>query len=207
MKISFSKLICLVVACLLVQSHLVHGVQVLPRVQTTVEYMEPGIGGFASAIGHAMAVRKENKQRKERALSQVKAILKGYSVENHEYYMQLIAESPELSYSFKLGLISIYNEYRHLRDDLDKSFSSLYLQWAKEIVNNHEASLSDLVEIMPYLNPHDTQDRLKQFIESIGLDSNSNQGLYNLINRYYLDRVKIDKHMASQEIDLVDELI
>lgn len=46
-------------------------------------------------------------------------IMQGYDKQRHLEYMEALADSPDLSYSLKTGLIKALNGYRDERDTID----------------------------------------------------------------------------------------
>jgi hypothetical protein len=163
--------------------------------------------GTVAGIGANIFGKKDPRdERIKFANAQVKATLKGYNRENHDDFMTLVAQSPDLSYSLKCGLISVYSDYRQGRDNLDASYNAKYLILAESLANAHEASLSDLLQLMADMNPHSNQKKLKESIQALGLSPNLEQELNGLIQEYYKDRLGIDQWLAFQEEYLITDL-
>ncbi len=148
------------------------------------------------ALYNAMLKKAAEDRAIARRVAQVRgrlvSILQGYTKEQHKKYMKLIENSPDVSYSLKVGVLNICNAYREARDSVDAAFLKRYRSWAESVAKIHEASLRELMMLLNYFNPNEKRKLLNKEIDKIGLGKNIRRELDNLVRDYYGSRSKMD---------------
>ena len=176
------------------------GVTILPRSPSWGASFGAGMG---AGINQGMMLAIMQKQAREaqfnRNYGKVLSILQGYSRENHDYFMNLLANDPDLSYSLKTGLIATYNIYRKARDTLDLEFNHRFEEIAQVISQEEGFELSELFELTLYMDPTISQKALNTKINNLFLSPDLENHILDFVKTYYSERNNLAKWYEEKE--------
>lgn len=148
----------------------------------------------------------EQQQAFSRTYCQIFITLSDYDRSHHNQFMKLLGNSTDLSYAMKIGLISIYDDYRKTRDSLDQEYNQRLITYAKAIARDNKELFFDIAKLSMFMDPYKTQTPYKKILKKLNTDKKTKHILHCLTKEYYKKRKEIDRHLWDKEYILISYL-
>jgi len=178
-------------------------IQVLPRTQSFGEQLGQSFGQAGSNIAQGLAIRRQRELEIARILARIYVLLTGYNFGDHDLYMQRIADSPDLSYSLKMGVISLYNQHKTNHFDLVNKYSKKHDEFVCDVMKSYSGSKNDLKDLSTYITHGTDKNSIMKKVNQLTIDKKQKQRLGRLVDKYHKEKSLMNKKFNENMISLV----